>query len=360
MWTPTGARRQSLTLHDELEANLAAGHIQREGFEILADDPRITSGSLWGRAQAVAVHPFADVAKAALAMAAAGHKSPASSERDNREVRLHMGSLARRDVSWITEEELQSLVNEWAATAKPRTVKRRRQILGVVFTYAQRKRFRADNPMRFVTGPAFDKRDAVHEIRREHLAPILDALYQPIYADVIRLMVATGCRPGEILALNVGDVLDDGRVIHIRGGKTENAKRDIRGLNAATAAMLMRHVGHGAKPHSPLFVFNGARLKKPTLDSGWYSALKRLGLEEHGYRLHDFRHTHAHWLNDAGYDLHVIKERLGHGTIAVTSDYYGGRTPEQDKRAGEAVGDMLDALLTPDPEPTPPRLTLVS
>jgi integrase len=40
-------------------------------------------------------------------------------------------------------------------------------------------------------------------------------------------------------------------------------------------------------------------------------------------RVHDLRHAHAHasWLLSGGADLQVVKERLGHSTIATTEKY---------------------------------------
>jgi Site-specific recombinase XerD len=38
-------------------------------------------------------------------------------------------------------------------------------------------------------------------------------------------------------------------------------------------------------------------------------------------RIHDLRHAHASWLLAGGADLQVVKERLGHSTIATTEKY---------------------------------------
>jgi integrase len=52
----------------------------------------------------------------------------------------------------------------------------------------------------------------------------------------------------------------------------------------------------------------------------WIPACKRAGLEPRP-RLHDLRHSHASWLLAGGADLQVVKERLGHGSIATTGKY---------------------------------------
>jgi hypothetical protein len=52
----------------------------------------------------------------------------------------------------------------------------------------------------------------------------------------------------------------------------------------------------------------------------WAPATQAAGL---GFkpRVHDLRHAHASWLLAGGADLQVVKERLGHASIATTQKY---------------------------------------
>jgi integrase len=52
----------------------------------------------------------------------------------------------------------------------------------------------------------------------------------------------------------------------------------------------------------------------------WLPAIRGADLKTH-VRPHDLRHAHASWLLAGGADLQVVKERLGHGTIATTEKY---------------------------------------
>jgi integrase len=52
----------------------------------------------------------------------------------------------------------------------------------------------------------------------------------------------------------------------------------------------------------------------------WTPACAAAGLDPRP-RLHDLRHSHASWLLAGGADLQVVKERLGHGSIATTGKY---------------------------------------
>lgn len=52
----------------------------------------------------------------------------------------------------------------------------------------------------------------------------------------------------------------------------------------------------------------------------WLPACKAAGIDP-PIRLHDLRHSHASWLLAGGADLQVVKERLGHRSIATTEKY---------------------------------------
>jgi integrase len=54
-------------------------------------------------------------------------------------------------------------------------------------------------------------------------------------------------------------------------------------------------------------------------------------------RLRDLRHSHASHLIDAGVNVKVISERLGHGSIQVTLDIYGHLLPNSQREAVERL-----------------------
>lgn len=67
----------------------------------------------------------------------------------------------------------------------------------------------------------------------------------------------------------------------------------------------------------------------------WDPAVDAAGL---GFRVtpHGLRHAHASWLLAGGADLQVVKERLGHSSIATTGKYLHS-LPGADKAALEAL-----------------------
>lgn len=83
---------------------------------------------------------------------------------------------------------------------------------------------------------------------------------------------------------------------------------------------------------------------------------------ELGFRVtpHGLRHAHASWLLAGGADLQVVKERLGHGSIATTGKYLHS-LPGADQAALEALDAFRSRpAATARPAPSDPRETELS
>lgn len=81
----------------------------------------------------------------------------------------------------------------------------------------------------------------------------------------------------------------------------------------------------------------------------WKPALEVADLDIH-VRMHDLRHAHASWLLAGGADLQVVKERLGHATIATTEKYLH-TLPQADETALGALSKIRGRAA----KKTPPR-----
>ena len=51
-------------------------------------------------------------------------------------------------------------------------------------------------------------------------------------------------------------------------------------------------------------------------------ALKRVGIERPGVRIHTLRHSYATHLLEAGVNVHAIQQYLGHATLKTTLRYF--------------------------------------
>ena len=67
--------------------------------------------------------------------------------------------------------------------------------------------------------------------------------------------------------------------------------------------------------------------------------MKRLKLPR--IRLHDLRHTWATLALQAGIDVKIMSERLGHASATITWDTYQHVTPAMQSDAAERVANLI-------------------
>ena len=150
-------------------------------------------------------------------------------------------------------------------------------------------------------------------------------------ADVIRLLLLTGCRRSEILTLRWQDI--DGDALKLTDAKT-GSRRVF--LNAPARAILERQPRSGNA-----YIFPSPVDSKRPLSCDlrlWYSVRKEAGIED--VRLHDLRHTFASHAVLRGIPLPVVSRLLGHRQPSTTLRYahVGDREIEA---AAERIGAAI-------------------
>ena len=158
-------------------------------------------------------------------------------------------------------------------------------------------------------------------------------------AEIIRLLLLTGCRRSEILRLRWSEV-DRDRLV-LADGKTGPR---IVPLNTQARCVLERR----PRGESP-FVFpsprDPARPRSRNL-AFWYRARREASIED--VRLHDLRHTHASHAVMNGVPVPVVSRLLGHSDVRTTLRYahLGDRQIEEAaERVGQAIADIMGLQL---------------
>ena len=166
----------------------------------------------------------------------------------------------------------------------------------------------------------------------EEEAELLDALEgQDWLKSLVTMAIHTGMRRGELFELRWFDV-DFGRgVIHVRDTKT--AKDRVVPMSAAVREVLER------QPKTSGHVFPSPKTggQLVCIKYAFNEACRAAKIKD--FRFHDLRHTAASRLADAGVNVVIIAEILGHGDIRTTKRY--SRAMEEAKR--EAVEKLAGA-----------------
>ncbi len=251
-------------------------------------------------------------------------------------------------------------------TRKPATVLRFHTVLRAAFAQAVRWGWLDRNPIDRASPPRVHR----NEIKPPAIADVLRVLDRarasrnPENALVFRLLAATGCRRGEVCALQWQDVdLHGGPVrvlirravikinkeLIVQGTKT-HAVRNV-GLDDETSQLLCERwaltldLGRaaGAPPQPTDFVFerapgSGEPLPPDRVSQAWQRLCREHGVKA---RLHDLRHLQASLLLDAGEAITTVAARLGHRDTSTTLKVYGHLMPGADTRAAGIVGTAL-------------------
>lgn len=193
--------------------------------------------------------------------------------------------------------------------------------------------------MRFLTEPEFAR-----------LLAALPTHWRPL----VLLLVSTGLRWGEAIGLRVGrvDLLakpprltvveqlqeapSTGELIFV-SPKSERSRRTV--TFTAKVAEALAGLVIGGRLSMVFLAPRGGMVRTRNFRRVWAAATKAAGLE--GLRIHDLRHSHAAWLISAGVPLTAIQHRLGHSSIAITSDLYGHLLPVVDENILAAVEAAL-------------------
>ena len=154
-------------------------------------------------------------------------------------------------------------------------------------------------------------------------------------ADMIRLLLLTGCRRGEIVRLRWSEVQADGLVL----ADSKTGPRKVP-LNSQARRILERQP-RGGSPFvfpSPL---DPSRPRSSQL-SIWDRVREEAGIED--VRLHDLRHTHASHAVMNGVPVPVVSRLLGHSNVRMTLRYahLGDREIEA---AAEIVGQAISITM---------------
>ena len=158
-------------------------------------------------------------------------------------------------------------------------------------------------------------------------------------AEIIRLLLLTGCRRSEIVNLRWSEV--DGDVLRLRDSKV--GPRTVH-LNSRAHSILKRQPRLGT--HVFPSMGDSSRPRSVEL-SLWRKIKKQARIED--VRLHDLRHTFASHAVMRGVPLPVISRLLGHSETRMTLRY-AHVSDRETEAASERIGSAIAALLT---EPAP-------
>lgn len=248
-----------------------------------------------------------------------------------------IADLGELTLDELTPSAVQAWINDMAKELAPKTVANCHGQLYSLMDWAVYERKIRGNPCARTTLPEL----VDHEMRflTEKEAAHLVACTPEKYRDIVQTFLGTGMRWGELAGLQVRrfdrftrsllvmeSLVDRGLIL---GTTKSRASRRSMSVARQTYDALWARC-RGKEPLDWIFRQpRGGPLRHGYFYTKvWQPTCEKAGLK--GLRVHDLRHTHAAWLISAGVPLTAVQRRLGHKSIAVTSDRYGHLLPEVD------------------------------
>jgi len=239
------------------------------------------------------------------------------------------------------------------------------RILSMIFDHGLKYDLVARNPVKAVRKPKVQKSE-IKTVPHQLLPDILRWLNEHSPSSVLPTLVAvlTGMRRGEVLGLKWSDiVLDNGQSfitvqrslvesgnhIEVNPTKTKAGSRRVELPSSLVAPLVewkrdLREKWEILPSDTNGYVFGIPITKRFPLRPGGLSlAFKRAvtALGHGDLNFHALRHTYATTLLEQGEHPLVVSTNLGHSDIQVTLNTYSHVTPALQRRAAEAMDEVL-------------------
>jgi integrase len=146
----------------------------------------------------------------------------------------------------------------------------------------------------------------------------------PAFRLLVRAALATGCRYGELAALNVGDFNPHSYTLHIRTSKTGKGRHVAL---ADEGVQLFERLAAGRISTAPMLErSDGSRWLSSQQGRPMAEACRSAHIDPPA-NFHALRHTYASHAIMNGAPLFVVARNLGHSTTVMVEKHYGHLAP---------------------------------
>lgn len=232
------------------------------------------------------------------------------------------GELDVRELTTLHLDRYQA--ERRAAGAAPKTIRNELSIISSLLRLAQR--WGALDELPAIAWPRLPEQD-FRWLTEDEAARLLEATQEePLLATLVPVLLYTGLRLGEALALRWDAVDLEARAIRVRlsysAGETSTPKSD-KGRTVPLPEVAWRMLATQrllTGQHERVWRRDdGRQVTKGMLYDVWCRARARAGLDD--VRMHDLRHTYASWLVQRGVQLQRVQSLLGHSDYKMTLRY---------------------------------------
>lgn len=269
---------------------------------------------------------------------------PTTTERYRDIVRIHLEPrLGQLQLTRLTPLEVEACLSSCKASTATRLKVYR--VLHRAFAVAVYRGLIPANPCDFVEAPRAPKyRPRLWTVAqlRQFLAGLKPTTYDTLWS----ILVGTGCRLGEALALTWSDYDAETGHLQIRATLSEaRGRREVDTPKTASAVrsvavpgfaseLLSKHMEREGISTGHIFrTERGNTITRALAGQSFQIACERLRVPP--VRIHDLRHLHASALLESGVPLTTVSARLGHASPAITASVYAHAISARERFAAD-------------------------
>lgn len=272
-------------------------------------------------------------------------KDPQSFKRENglfkNWISPVIGALPLKNIAPIHLEKIKQ--NMARAQKSPRSIQYCLAVVRQVFNHAHRNGiYSDDNPAKKVKVPKVDNK-RLRFLSKNEADTLLNALKKESLEmwEMALLSLHCGLRASEIFRLTWIDINVEQGLITAKDSKGKKTRFAYM-TKEVKQMFLNKEVG---KLNDLIYPAPDGGLRRE-IPRTYESVVQGLKLNE-GVKdrrdkvvFHSLRHSYASWLVQEGVDLYVVKDRLGHSTMAMT-ERYSHLAPENSKRTVKILENFL-------------------
>jgi len=259
-----------------------------------------------------------------------------------------LGKFKLKDIRTV---HIQTLINDMHAKSYSRSMMEKvKSILYGMLQEAEVNDMVMRNVCRGVKLPKTEKKQAKDAFTLEEIAAIEQNADTLEYCGIISILVNTGMREGEFLALRHEDIDYPNRCLHITHAATRT-KTGLMKLSKPKTPESVRTIPLAEKTLALIRGLDDRRKSEYLLSNNaggivdaknFYRIYKRT-VQKLGIRYlppHCCRHTYATMLHAAGVDFKTIQTLMGHTDYALTANVYTHVKPAQLRHAVDALNTL--------------------